>query len=213
MRLLQMKPMPQTGNIRLLFDNDAVLKVPPYLAADFGLYAGLELTEQEMETLRQAAKKASAKERAVRIVSASGVSEQELRKRLVQKGEDVEDAAQAVDWLKELNLLDDRQTAFQIVASAVRKGYGRSRIKNLLYEKGIPREYWEEALGEIPDQSDAIDRFLSQKLDGREPDEKTIKKVTDALLRRGHSWTDIQNALRRYHADCEQEPDFEPEDF
>lgn len=213
MRLLQIQPLPRSGKIRLIFDDDTALTTQPYVTADLGLYAGLELTESEMDELRQAVHRASAKERAVRIISASGVSEKELQKRLEQKGEDAQDAGEAVAWLKDLHLLDDRQTAAQIVASAVRKGYGRSRIKNLLFEKGIPAKFWEEALEGIPDQSDAIDRFLAQKLAGRDADEKAVKKAVDALLRRGHSWNDIQNALRRYQSDSEIIPEFDPDDF
>ena len=44
----------------------------------------------------------------------------------------------------------------------------------------------------------AIDKFLHQRLDGRALDEKLIKKTADALLRRGHSWQDVRNGLRRY---------------
>lgn len=47
---------------------------------------------------------------------------------------------------------------------------------------------------------DAIDRFLAAKLRGRTADEKTIKKTIDALLRRGFSYGEIRDALRRYEA-------------
>lgn len=58
----------------------------------------------------------------MRIVAAAGVSERELQKRLVQKGEEAADAKEAVGWLKELHLLDDGETARQLVASAAAKG-------------------------------------------------------------------------------------------
>ena len=51
---------------------------------------------------------------------------------------------------------------------------------------------------------DAIDRFLAAKLRGRPADEKTIKKTIDALLRRGFSYGEIREALRRYEADLEE---------
>lgn len=207
MRLDRLEPMPQSGRVKLVFANGSMLKTQPYLVADFGLYAGMELDEEQFASLCAAVKKASARERAVRIVAASGVSEKELKRRLVQKGEDENDALDAVDWLKELHLIDDAKTAEQIVASAAAKGYGRARIRNLLYEKGIPREYWDEALSSVPPMDDTIDRFLRQRLKGCEPDEKTLKKAVDALLRRGHSWGNIQSALRRYQTGLELEED------
>ena len=207
MKLDRLEPLVQSGRVKLVFSDGSVLKTQPYLVSDFGLYAGLELDDEQMQALYAAAKKASARERAVRIVAASGVSEKELKKRLVQKGEDALDAAQAVDWLKELKLVDDAKTAEQLVASAAAKGYGRARIRNLLYEKGIPREYWDEALACVPPMDDALDRFLRQRLKGGDPDEKTLKKTVDALLRRGHSWGNIQAALRRYQTGLELEED------
>ena len=209
MRLLAIQELPQSKRVKLVFDDDSVLKTQPYLIADFGLYSGMELTEEDYQALLAAAGKASAKARAVRIVAAAGVSEKELQKRLVQKGEDTQDAEEAVGWLKELHLLDDRETARQLVTSAVSKGYGRARIKNILYEKGIPQEYWADALDTVPEMDDAIDRFLARRWQGTAPDEKEIKKAVDALIRRGHSWKDIQSGLRRYRADLELEENLE----
>ena len=201
MRLLAIQELPQSKRVKLLFDDDTVLKTQPYVVADLGLYSGMELSESDYQALLAAAGKASAKARAVRIVAAAGVSEKELQKRLVQKGEDTQDAEEAVGWLKELHLLDDRETARQLVTSAISKGYGRARIKNILYEKGIPQEYWADALDTVPEMDDAIDRFLARRWQGTAPDEKEIKKAVDALIRRGHSWKDIQSGLRRYRAD------------
>ena len=209
MRLLAIQELPQSKRVKLLFDDDTVLKTQPYLIADLGLYSGMELSESDYQALLAAAGKASAKARAVRIVAAAGVSEKELQKRLVQKGEDKQDAEEAVGWLKELRLLDDRETARQLAASAVSKGYGRARVKNILYEKGIPQEYWADALDTVPEMDDAIDRFLARRWQGTAPDEKEIKKAVDALIRRGHSWKDIQSGLRRYRADLELEENLE----
>ena len=209
MRLLAIQELPQSKRVKLLFDDDTVLKTQPYVVADLGLYSGMERSESDYQALLAAAGKASAKARAVRIVAAAGVSEKELQKRLVQKGEDTQDAEEAVGWLKELHLLDDRETARQLVTSAVGKGYGRVRIKNILYEKGIPQEYWADALDTVPEMDDAIDRFLVRRWQGTAPDEKEIKKAVDALIRRGHSWKDIQSGLRRYRADLELEENLE----
>ena len=209
MRLLAIQELPQSRRVKLLFDDDTVLKTQPYLIADLGLYSGMELSESDYQALLAAAGKASAKARAVRIVAAAGVSEKELQKRLVQKGEEKRDAEEAVGWLKELHLLDDRETARQLAASAAGKGYGRARIKNILYEKGIPQEYWADALDTVQEMDDAIDRFLARRWQGTDPDEKEIKKAVDALIRRGHSWKDIQSGLRRYRADLELEENME----
>ena len=154
-----------------------------------------------MDSLHETCGEASARNRAVRIISAAPVSRRELQSRLVQKGETEEHAQQAVQWLDELHLLDDEQLAEQIVLSGAARGYGAARIRQMLYEKRIPRELWERALEKLPPQENAIDTFLQRRFRGTKPDKKELKRATDALLRRGHSWSDIRSALERYVPD------------
>ena len=170
---------------------------------DFGLYAGLELTGEQLSELRRAAGAMSAKMRAVRIVSASSVSKQDLEQRLVHKGESAQDAKRAVEWMEGLNLLDDRATAEQVVRSCAAKGYGISRARQALYEKRIPKDLWEEALEDYPDQSEKIEGFLRARL-GPGSDRREIKRAVDALLRRGHSYGSIQRVLRAMELETEE---------
>lgn len=186
------------GKLRLRFEGGESMLVLPAVITELGLYAGLDVPEAGMDSLREQDAAASAKNRAVRILSAAAVSKNELEHRLVQKGESPEHAAQAAEWLDSLRLLDDRALAAQLVRSAAAKGYGEARVRQLLYAKRIPREFWEEALAQMPDQSGAIDEFLSKRFRGKAPDRAECRRATDALLRRGHRWQDIQNALERY---------------
>lgn len=204
MKIKELRPPQQPkGRWKILFEDDSVLKVPAVVVADEGLFTGRELSEQELEQLRKTAGETSAKERAVRIISAADVSKADLKRRLTEKGETPEDADRAVAWLGEMKLLDDRRVAAQLVSRAVSRGYGKNRIKQVLYEKRIPKEYWDEALAQVPEMDDEIDRFLQQKLRGTDPDKKELDRVIAALVRRGHSWSDIQSALTRYRDNLE----------
>ena len=184
------------------FEDGSSMRLYRQTVEDFGLYAGKELSDKEMESLRSAAGEMSAKMRAVRIISASSVSKKDLEQRLVQKGEDPLQAKKAVAWLSEMDVLDDSKTAQQVVSQCARKGYGIARAKQALYEKRIPREYWEEALQDYPDQTEAIVSFLKNKL-GASWDEKDVKKATDALIRRGHSYGQIRKGLELLSLDNE----------
>lgn len=186
------------GKLRVRLEDGSSLLLMPTVVGDFGLYAGAEVEERLLKEIRRANAAASAKNRAVRIVSAAAVTRDELEKRLVRKGETPEDAKDAVRWLEELKLVDDRQVAQQVVRSGAARGYGAARIRQMLYAKGVPREYWEEALEALPEQADAIDDFLRRRFRGRQPDRNEWKKAADALLRRGHSWDDIRSGLERY---------------
>ncbi|MBR5023174.1 MAG: regulatory protein RecX [Oscillospiraceae bacterium] len=187
----------RAGRYTVKFDDGTVMRLYRQTVEDFLLYSGKEMEDEEVEKLRIAAGKMSAKMRAVRIVSASSVSKSDLEHRLIQKGESKEDAKQAVEWMADLELLDDEKTAQQIVQRCVSKGYGRSRAKQALFEKRIPKDLWEAALADYPEQTEKILAFLETKL-GDNWDEKDLRRVTDSLLRRGHSYQEIRRALQEY---------------
>ena len=175
---------------------------------DFGLYSGKELTEDEFQELKRSAEKLSAKMRAVRIISASSVSKAELENRLIQKGERPQDAKQAVGWLEELSLLDDEKTAEQIVHSCISKGYGLSRAKQALYEKRIPKQLWDAALEDYPNQIEKITAFLKSRITDA-ADQRQIKRAVDSLMRKGHSYRVIREALIRLSFDSDDFPEDE----
>ena len=192
------------GRYRVEFEDGSMMRLYRQTMEDHCLYAGQELTEQEMDKLRLDAGRTSAKMRAVRILTASDVSRDDLRQRLIQKGESKEDAANAVAWMEELELVDDRRTAAIIVGRCAAKGYGLARAKQALYEKRIPKAYWEEALAEYPDQTEAIVAYLRSHVKN-DADERAKKRAVDALVRRGHSYGQIRAAMGQLDFDEFQE--------
>lgn len=196
----------RAGRYRVQFEDGTVMRLYRQTVEDFGLYSGKELEQDAWNRLQTAAGEMSARMRAVRIVSASAVSKRDLQQRLIQKGEDPEQAKAAVKWMEDLSLVDDRKTAQQIVERCVSKGYGISRAKQALYEKRIPKTLWDDVLADYPDQQDKILAFLESRLDA-ESDEKDIRKAVDALLRRGHSYGNVRRALDRLSFDTDEFPE------
>ena len=189
------------------FADGTVLRLYRQTLEDFSLYPGMELTDEEYKKLSVAAGQMSAKMRAVRIVSASSVSKRDLEQRLIQKGEDPKQAKEAVQWMSDLDLVDDKKTAEQIVQRCISKGYGIARAKQALYEKRISKDLWEEVLEDYPEQTEAIVAFLRTRLDD-EPDQKELKRAVDALMRRGHSYGQIRKALQLLSCDSDFAEDY-----
>ena len=203
MRIDLLKTSPdRAGRYMVKFEDGSTMRLYRQTVEDFGLYTGKELSEQDMESLLEAAGKMSAKMRAVRIVSAASVSKRDLQQRLIQKGEDPEQAREAVQWMSDLSLLDDAKVAEQVVARCISKGYGLARAKQALYEKKIPKEFWEDALAEYPDQEEKIEDFLRSRI--RDPkDPREVKRAVDALMRRGHNYGAVRRALNQLQLDNE----------
>ena len=203
MRIDSLKTTPdRAGRYWAQFEDGTKMALYRQTVEDFGLYAGRELSEAEYASLKESAGKMSAKMRAVRIVSAASVSKRDLEERLVRKGEDPAQAKEAVAWMEDLHLVDDRNTAEQVVHSCISKGYGLQRAKQALYEKQIPKAYWDEVLEDYPDQSEKIQEFLRARLD-TDSDEKQKKRAIDALIRRGHSYGVIKKAMDALSFDSE----------
>lgn len=203
MRIDSLKTSPdRAGRYWVTFSDGSKLGLYRQTVEDFALYTGMELSDAEYEKLKSAAGQMSAKMRAVRIVSASSVSRRDLEERLVRKGEDPIQAKEAVQWMEDLHLVNDRNTAEQVVHSCISRGYGLQRAKQALYEKRIPKEYWEEALADYPDQSEKIESFLRSRLDA-DSDDREVKKAIDALLRRGHSYGTVRRVLNELSFDTE----------
>ena len=206
MRLLAIEQTrsPQ-GKLRLRFDSGEAMLVLPAVVADLSLRPGMDIPDAARASLEAAAGSASAKERAVRILSAATVSRAELEHRLRQKGESPENARQAVEWLAGLSLLDDEAAARQIVRSGTAKGYGAARIRQELTRRGIDRDTAEAAMQTFsPDEAQML-ALLEKRLRGDVSDRKEVEKAVAALQRRGFAWNDIKRALETYGSSLPEE--------
>jgi len=139
------------------------------------------------------------KKRALRILGNRNFSEQEMRKRLIGKGEPTEAAEEAVAWLVELGYINDSDYASLIVNHYSGKGYGVSRIRDELYKRGIPRDLWDEKLAMLDeeDMTDMALEFLNKKLRGSE-DKDDLRRASASLVRRGFSYDEARAAINRY---------------
>ncbi len=197
------------GRWLLTFEDGTKLKITDGEMVDFALYAGLDVPEAAVAQLKDAAGLSRAKRRAANILSMRPLSRHELEKRLLEKGETPEHAAGACDYMERLGYLDDQAYAANLVRYYAQKGYGPRKMRDEFYRRGVPRELWDEALEGMDEPDDTLDQLVAAKLRRVEnPDRKDLKRVSDALLRRGYAWSDVSAALRRYadHFDEEGMP-------
>ena len=186
--------------VTVTLDDGSEVKATLGVVAELRLYAGRELEDAELKVLRSSAALALCRNRGLELLSYRPMSCKELREKLVQKGEDPVCAEEAVQWLQEHRFLDDARYAGMVVRHYAGKGYGAGRIRQELQRRGIPRELWEDALGELPESDDRLDRYLASKL--KDPEDRVqIQKISASLVRRGVSWEEIRAALARFRAE------------
>ena len=153
----------------------------------------------DMEALWRRSEMKITKDRALRLLSQREYASGRLRRKLMEYS-DQEAADEAVARMQELGLVDDYDYALRYTRDCYNlKGYSRSRAKQALIERGVPREIVQQVLEEIEYDAEAL---IWQQLQGRyarrmqQPE--NYDKVAAALLRRGFSSADIHRAMREF---------------
>ena len=208
MVIQELKPSQRVqGRWLAMLEDGSILRVGQQEIADFALYAGRELTEEEAAALTAGLRSRQMRERALELLSRKPQSRRELTRKLNEWGAGPEEADAVCDRMEELGYLNEAAYAARIVEVYSARGFGEKKLRDELYRRGVPREDWDEALARVEDSTQAIDDFLQKKLTGWTGDRKQLQKVTAALARRGFSWSDIRDALARYETGIDIEYD------
>lgn len=204
MRIEELKPSKRVqGRWLAVLEDGSILRVGEGEVIDFALYPGKELTPEEAQQLTDSARRTGLKEKTLDLLTRKTMSRKELERKLTEWEAGEEEISSLCARMEELGFLNDGAYAAQVVRHYSQKGCGEHKLRDELYRRGVPRELWEDALAQATDPAEAIDAFLRKKLAGKQADHKELKKVSDALARRGYGWEDISAALRRWGADAE----------
>ena len=144
-----------------------------------------------------------ARRKALSLLEKRDYGRDELVSKLVEKGAEAPDAEAAVDKMVEYGFVNDEKYAGMVVRHYAAKGYGAARVREELRRRRLPRELWDAALGQMPDNSAAAAAILAQKLRGRGADRDALRRAMSALVRRGFSWDEARRAADSYLAEME----------
>ncbi len=217
------------GRWLVWLDDASIVRVGEGDVVSLGLYAGKELSDAEGEALTAAGEQSRLMERAVGLLAQRPMSRKELLDKLcapprqrrekhpydkLDDGPDPallqaqrealrERAEGVADRLAGLGLLNDEEYGRMVVRHYAAKGYGPRKLRDELYRRGVPREFWEDAMDEREPDGDQVVKLARQKLRGAEPTRENLKKVSDYLARRGYGWDEISSALDRIREESE----------
>ncbi len=186
------------GRILIFLEDGTVLKATERELLTFGLRSGDTLDEETLSRLRAASDSSGARADAAALIGRRAMSRADLEKKLREKGAGANDARYAAEWLEAIGALNDAEYAALLIRHCAEMGYGPARYREELRKHGIPRELWTDALETAPAPRTVIDRFLRGRFRGGTPDERDMKRASDALARRGFRWSDVREALGRY---------------
>ena len=209
MVIQELKPSKRVeGRWLVMLEDGSILRVGESEVVEFSLYAGKQLSEEEAQNLLDGARCSALKEKTIELLSRKPQSRWEMERKLEQWESGAEETKEICDRMEELGFLDDAQYAQRVVRHYSAKGFGERKLRDELYRRGIPRELWQQAMEQQQDSESHLDAFIAKKLAGKPMDRQNMKKVSDALARRGYRWSEINEAMRRFGAALEDTDGF-----
>lgn len=197
------------GNkIHIHVDGEYKMTVDSDFIAAGGYFENMNISETELAALEDAVSSRRAFNKAVELLSRRDHSKGELLTKLRQKGFS-EGAEEAVEKLEEYGYVDDYRFAKMFSGELARlKKYGKSRIKQELYKKGVSRDIIDSVLEEIEFDSESLVSVIEKKYFRNLDSVKGVKKTVNALLRMGYSYSEIKEALNVVKIKLEETDDF-----
>lgn len=203
MKITSVEKRQKNKNVRMIFLNDEYsFDISEEVYIKYNLYEKSEITDSEILEIKNRQMLADAKKEALRFVEARIRTEKEVFKKLVFKGYEDDTAGEAVDELKSLGYLDDREYARKYISDKIKLNpKSKELIKKELMSKGISRETAQNALNEchLDDLSVAV--ALAAKKFGKYDchDLSVQKKIYNFLSYRGFRPELIENIIEKYN--------------
>lgn len=189
--------------IHISVDGEYSFTVDEAYFLSMGIYNGKEVDSSELNEIIETVNIRRAYNYAVSLLSRRDHSERELMTKLTQKGY-TNGAEEAIEKLKDGGYVSDERFARLYVRELQTfKKYGKRRIEQELYRKGIDRDIIRVILDETDFDEGELVALIERKYARYLSDEKGIQKTVNSLLRMGYSYGEIRDALRTINENAE----------
>ena len=184
------------GRVALFADGEFLFSLMPELCVTEGLKVGQQVDVVYLEELRAQSELAKAKAKALQLLSRQAYTASQLRQKLAQCADETS-AAQAVERMEQLGLVDDGAYARQFAQELARRKYfGPLRIRQELCRRGIAPQLVQQALEELElDPEGAMEEILARKYAAAPRDPAVRRRAYGALLRMGYQPAQARRAL------------------
>ena len=189
--------------IHISVDGEYSFTVDEAYFLSMGIWNGKEVDSDELEEIKQTVSVRRAYNYAVSLLSRRDHSERELMTKLAQKGY-TDGAEEAIEKLKNGGYVSDERFARLYVRELqTLKRYGKRRIEQELYRKGVDRDTIREVLDETDFDESELGSLIERKYGRYLSDEKGIQRTINGLLRMGYSYGEIRDALKQISENTE----------
>jgi regulatory protein len=125
-------------------------------------------------------------------------SENELRKRMKQKGFTDEEIESTVNYLREKGLLNERLLAEELTEKYQSKGVSPRKIERILRALGVKGEVIDETLPVLEINEDALIKVVEKITRGsKKLDQKTLRRILNKFAYLGYTPQETFEFLKR----------------
>ncbi len=183
---------------RIGFEDEKFILIDSDLCCTLCLKVGSVLEDEQVKEILHRSEYERAKSRALWHLDRSSHTERGIYDKLRRAGFSEQISAEVIARLCELYLLDDAAFAARYTERYIAEGLSRRAVYEKLYSKGVPRDVIKEVLDNATfDEGSAIRTVIEKKYRTKLAAGE-YQKVYAALLRRGFSYGDVKDALKRY---------------
>ena len=187
--------------VNIYVDEKFFMAIYKELVFTFNLKKGDNIDEEYLKKILKDEMFLKGKNKALNILSKASQSEKKIREKL---NEDFEEDTidDVIDFLKKYNFINDGELASKIVNTNVNLNkYGKNKIKQNLYNKGIEKSAIDEAISEIDYNAEFENAlYLAQKRYDRvknEDPKKAYAKIANHLAYKGFNYDIIKSVLNK----------------
>lgn len=175
------------------------------IIADFHLKKGMEISKELQAKVQRAADYRRGKERALYLLGYRDHCRKDLVDKL-SKNIDRDLAEEIADKMEELGFLNDRKYAEKLARHLILvKKRGERRALQEMVLKGIDRETAVAAISLVEPDENLLQELIRRKYLRYLGDEKGRNKVIAALIRLGHDYGDVVQAVDEAEASLKEE--------
>ena len=188
----------------VVFDDGRRMYIHSKIVPEYHLKEGANVPESAIEDMAEANDCRRARERALYLLDVRDYSFMEMYEKLI-KNYSEEISLQVCKDLAGSRLIDDRRYAGARARELFEvKRVGVWKARQELKRRGIPDSIIEEVIEDYADEEDSLARLeelVEKKYERYLTDDKGVKKVKNALLRQGYSYSEINAVLDLYDLD------------
>lgn len=187
--------------VNIYVDEKFFMAIYKELVFTFNLKKGDNIDEDNLRQILKDEMFLKGKNKALNILSKSSQSERKIKEKLVEDFE--EDVIERViEFLKKYNFINDDELASKIVNTNVNLNkYGKNKIKQNLYNKGIEKSAIDEAISNIDQDAEFENAlYLAEKRYARvknEDPKKAYSKIANHLAYKGFNYDIIKRVLNK----------------